>query len=477
MSKRFYICIKQYYILMKAVLYVSGKIGKDTTLVDVIRQYKSFEDVTEIEAVIHSEGGSVDEGDGIYNYLKGLGAEVPVTTITDKAYSIAAKIFTAGSTRIVEDVDNALMIHFAWAEVEGNAEKLELVAEALRGMENDFAGFYSEFLSVDESTVRNLLDNETFVSGEEAVELGFATEMKTAAKAVAEYNIQNSNNNKMSENKNVLKKLVEAMASFLGNEDVEINAELTLQDSNGADIVFPDLDEGANPGVGDKATIDGSAIPDGSYIMPSLEGATVVFEGGAIVEVKPVEETEEEPSVEVEASEKPEEETTEINAEEIQEISVWTVNVTNSSFAEGDVVEYSGMDGESYPVSSGEFQLKDGRRIVTDASGKIVSIKGEEEVVEEEEQAAPTEDGEETAAEIPAEVAPEASFDELLEKVTAKVKAEIQAELNTEIEAKDAEIVNLKKQIGSKEFKSEKREIEIENKGGNKKSLADIFRN
>lgn len=449
---------------MKAVLNISGKIGVDTTLVDVIRQYKSFEDVTEIEARVSSVGGSVEEGEAIYNYLKGLGAEIPVTTITDKAYSIAAKIFAAGSERIIEDVDKALMIHFPWANVKGDAERLELVAEALREMETEFASFYSAFLGVDESTVRNLLDNETFVSGEEAVELGFATGIKATAEAVAEYKIKNSKNSKMSEKKNLGKKLLDAMAAFINGESVEVNAELTLQDSNGTDIVFPDIDSGDAPKVGDKATLDGAAIPDGSYIMPSLDESTVVFESGAITEIIPKEE-EEEVVADPEA---------EINAEEIQEISVWTVNVTNSTFTEGDVVNYEGMDGVGYPVSAAEFELKDGRRIVTDASGKIVTIKGAEEVVEEE-TVAPTEEGEETAAEVPAEVAPEASFEDLLAEVTTKVKAEIQAELKVDLDAKDAEIVELKKQIGSKEFKAEKREVENENKGG-KKTLAEIMR-
>ena len=117
---------------MKATIYISGVIGKETTLTDVIRQYKSYEDPDEIQAVIHSEGGNVEDGNAIYNYLKTLDLEVPVTTVTDKAYSIASKIFAAGSTRIIEDVDEAIMIHFAWAnKVSGKAEKLELIAEPL----------------------------------------------------------------------------------------------------------------------------------------------------------------------------------------------------------------------------------------------------------------------------------------------------------------------------------------------------------
>jgi len=431
---------------MNATIYISGKIGKDTTLVDVIRQFKSFDSPSSVEAVIHSEGGNVEEGEAIYNYLKTLDVDIPVTTITDKAYSIAAKIFAAGRERIVEDVDKALMIHFAWARVEGNADKFEAIAEALRELENEFAGFYSGFLAVDESTVRSLLDSETFISGEEAVDLGFATKTKVTAEAVAEYNIEISKSNKMIEKekkeKSKGRKLLEAMAEFVGVDlkEIEVKAELTLQDSTGTEIVFPDVDTGNMPVVGDAATIDGMPIPDGSYIMPGMENSTIVCVDGKVSEIQPKEEEEV-------VAEKKEE----IKAEEIQEVSVWSVKVTNTSFEMGETVYYD-YDGEQYPVSAGEFQLADGRRIITDASGVIVNVKGVDEVTTKitQTETAPTE--------------AEASFEELKEKMSLKLKAEIEASLKADYEKKlsdkEAEIVALKKNQGSKEFNVEQEEIE-----------------
>ena len=291
---------------MNAIIYISGKIGQDTTLVDVIRQYKSFESPEAIQVNIHSEGGSVEEGDNIYNYLNSLKNEVTVNTYTDKAYSIAAKVFSVGQERIIENLDKALMIHFAWADVQGNADKLEVVAIALRELENTFAFFYSEFLDVDEKTIRKLLDNETFISGSDAVELGFATEIKVTAEAVAEYNIEKSKNQKMTKDKKekgFFKKLVSEIQAYLNEEEsVEVNAELTLQDSNGSEVVFPDIESGEAPKVGDAATMDGAAIADGSYIMPSLEDATVVFVDGKISEIIPKEEeTAEEKEIDVDA--------------------------------------------------------------------------------------------------------------------------------------------------------------------------------
>lgn len=452
---------------MKATIYISGKIGKETTLVDVIRQYKSFEEPSEVCAIIDSIGGSVEEGEAIYDYLKNLKSEHPVNTYAKKAYSQAAKIFAVGDEREVDDVEKSLMIHFAWGKAEGRAEDFEAVAEYLRGLENEFAEFYAEFLDIDEETISTLLNNETFISGQDALRFGFATKIKVAAEAVAEYSVKNSNVNKMTDKKKEKSKgqaLLEAMAAFVGidyktGQPVEVNAEMTLQDSTGTEIVFPDLESGDTPKVGDKATIDGSPVPDGEYIMPSLEDATVVFADGAISEIKPKEEgtteTETEASQEGKGKKKPE-----INAEtEALEISTWSMRLVNDTFAVGDVVKYYGWEDEESIVSAAEIKIPDGRTIVTDAGGVIVSIK---------------------EANSPEQVTDvEASFEDMLEKVTAKVagkiKADVSAEFQTKLTEKDNEIKDLKKKIGSKEFNAQEKDNDGKEKAQPGKSQASVL--
>lgn len=455
---------------MKATIYISGKIGKETTLVDVIRQYKSFEEPTEVYAIIDSIGGSVEEGEAIYDYLNNLKAEHPVNTYAKKAYSQAAKIFAVGDEREVDDVEKSLMIHFAWGKAEGRAEDFEAVAEYLRGLETEFAEFYAEFLNIDEETISTLLNNETFISGQDALKFGFATKVKVAAEAVAEYSVQNSNTNKMTDKKKEKSKgqaLLEAMAAFVGidyktGQPVEVNAEMTLQDSSGTEIVFPDLESGDTPKVGDKATIDGSPVPDGDYIMPSLEDSTVVFVDGAISEIKPKEDEGGEGDEGAQASEKGKgkKKPVEANAEEVQQISVWTMEVLNTTFAVGDVVKYMDWDDNEQTVGSGEFQLSDGRRVVTDATGVIVTIK-------------------EAATQKEVEVDTEASFKELLEKVTekvaVKVKADVTAEFQTKLTEKENEIKDLKKKVGSKEFNAQEKDNDGKENKQSGKSQASVL--
>ena len=457
---------KNQFNFMKAVIYISGVIGEETNLTDVIRQFKSYDEPTEVEVVIDSIGGNVEEGESIYNYLKSL--DVPVTTIAKKAYSISAQIFAAGETRIIEDIDDAFMIHFAWAKVEGKAEDLENMAEVLRDKEDEFASFYSELIDIDEDTVKDLLDNDTMLSGSEAVDMGFATELKSASlKAVAIYKRkEDSKTNKSKKMKNgkfkEFKKAMESAFNALFDGEVEKEKEvnaLVLQDSDGTEIDFADLDSGDTPKVGDKGTIDGSPVSDGSYIIPSMDEATVVFVDGAISEVIPKEDEEEakeekkeETKEEVKAEKKEE-----INAEEVQQISVWTMEVINTSFAEGDVVKYMDWDDNEQTIGSGEFQLSDGRRVVTDATGVIVKIK---------------------EAEAEKEIEVDAETEAKLEKEEEK-EAEVNAKLKDENKKLKIELKAKNKLIGSKEFKAEEQTPKTNLRKtvkGESNSLANIVR-
>lgn len=448
---------------MKAIIYISGLIGKETTLVDVIRQYKGYEDPTEVELKIHSEGGDVEEGDKIYNYFDNLKKTIPVNTEATKAYSISAKIFSVGTERVVEDGDKRIMIHFAWGSAKGKAETFEKVAKVLRGLEDEFATYYSEFLSVDEDTVRGLLDTNTFLSAEEAVELGFATEIKEAVKAVAVYNpnIKEEKMTKMSK-KTKFQTFVSAAADMFNiTEDVQVNA-LELQDSSGTTIDFPDVEDGENPVVGSVGNIDGSPVEDGEYIMPSLENKILVFVDGKVSEIKEAV-VEEETEVEIQAR-LLREEKIRIAAEEVQQISVWTQEATNTSFEVGDQMTYE-FDGETFPYSAGEYFVPSlDKNVVTDASGVIVAHKDKVVVSTVDEVVETTE-------------AAQASFDAEMTGLQDKIEASISAKYEKKFTTQAAEMEVLKRAIGSKEINAV---LETEETGIKKEkgvnSLATAFR-
>lgn len=287
---------------MIAKIYIDGEIGTDVDLLGVMTQYKNFSNPEKLEVHINSNGGSVKVGNDIYNFLKNL--QIPVTTIATKAYSIAASIFMAGDERVVERGKDAIMIHFPFVMgFTGRADDMEKMGRKLKDLEDEMIEFYSNHLpSIDKTTISNLLGNETFLSGDEAYSLGFATALEVPLAAVAYFEDKPkiSINNKSS----IMTKfdeLIEAIKGFKisgssessNNEATEPKA-LVLQDANGTEINFPDVAEDAMPEVGDDATVDG-APAEGEFI--ATDGSKWIFTAGKLSEIIPAE---------VEESENPE---------------------------------------------------------------------------------------------------------------------------------------------------------------------------
>lgn len=299
--------------MSKAVIHINGVVGEEATLLGVIRQFKSFKKPSEVEVMIDSPGGSVDEGMSIFNYLRGL--NLPITTKANRAYSIAASIFMAGDIRLLENGPNRFMIHMPWAQVSGGSKQLEEVGAQLKDIENDFAAFYSKYTSIDEASVKRLLENETFMSAEEAKEIGIATGTYSTLKAVAFYNNESQ---KVDKTMTKAEKLVKALASFLNGSDETVETPevvaLVLQDSNGEDVEFPELDENGTPEAGNQVMKAGEPVVDGEILMP--DGSKIKCVNGVIEEIIPA--PEEEPAQE-EPEASVEDEQPEASAEEVEE--------------------------------------------------------------------------------------------------------------------------------------------------------------
>lgn len=269
---------------MSGTIYITGEIGLDTTLYDVIQQVKTQSSATEYIVKIDSIGGYVDSGREIYNYLKNLGK--PVTTFTTKAYSIASMIFMAGSQRIIpEGSENAIMIHLPWMEVQGNHQVISDYLKDLKAVEDELVDFYAKVTEIDEETVHSLLKNETYLNATQALAMGFATQVQPAQVAVARLN----NNEIIDESlMKEIKQTLKEVKDILFGATTAIKAELVLQDATSVSITFPELAESDTPAVDDTATVDGSPA-EGEFTMP--DGTVFKFEKGVMTEVvAPIEE-------------------------------------------------------------------------------------------------------------------------------------------------------------------------------------------
>lgn len=175
MKKKFY---SLYSEGKEAELYIFGDITswpwdeKDRDAYGIVKELQEL-DVDSINVHINSYGGDVSEGLAIYNTLKN--SKSKVTTICDGfACSAASVIFMAGDERIVNEA-SLLMIHNPWTYACGNAEEFRKQAEDLDKIAQASINAYVSKVNITESEVKQLLSNETWLTAQECLEMGFAT--------------------------------------------------------------------------------------------------------------------------------------------------------------------------------------------------------------------------------------------------------------------------------------------------------------
>lgn len=126
---------------------------------------------------INSVGGDLYGGVSIYNRLKSLPANI--TTINDGlAASAASIIFQAGDTRKVNSGSN-LMVHQAMSFLFGyyNNNDLDGVSKQLEAANKTAINIYAEASKCDPKKIKQLVDDETWLTGQEAVDAGLADEV------------------------------------------------------------------------------------------------------------------------------------------------------------------------------------------------------------------------------------------------------------------------------------------------------------
>lgn len=157
-------------------------IESDVSAYSLSQQLSELNDVDRINVYINSYGGEVAEGLAIYNALKRHPAQI-VTYCDGMACSIASVIFMAGDERIMSN-PSFLMIHDAWTNVYGaNAAELRKQADDIEKITTASVKAYMERINIDEEKLRELMTAESWLTHEEALEMGFATSVEEAGES------------------------------------------------------------------------------------------------------------------------------------------------------------------------------------------------------------------------------------------------------------------------------------------------------
>lgn len=250
---------KTYYSLFQsedsAILNIFGDITSfpwsesDVSNMQLSKKLEEMKDVSVIDVYINSYGGEVAEGLAIYNALKRHKAKIR-THVDGFACSIASVIFMAGDERIMPST-SCLMIHNPWTFATGNASELRKQADDLDTIGECSINAYMECVNITEEELKNLLDQEKWLSPSEALEKGFATSLE-------------KEDDEEHANQNVKGKIISMLLEQ--NEDDENNSDLeddpekdddeTDEDTANTDTDTDEETDSSNDDIGEDDTDD-----------------------------------------------------------------------------------------------------------------------------------------------------------------------------------------------------------------------------
>lgn len=146
----------------------------------------------DVTVQINSPGGDFFEGLSIYNALRAHPHKVTVQVL-GLAASAASVIAMAGDEVQVARA-GFLMIHNAWAIALGNRHAMRATADVLEPFDKAMADVYAARTGMKESEIAKMMDNETWISGSDAVDQGFADSLLTADQEPKQTSADASNN-------------------------------------------------------------------------------------------------------------------------------------------------------------------------------------------------------------------------------------------------------------------------------------------
>ena len=168
---------------MEAHLYIDDYIGKSWdgsgfAASDLNVFLAANKDATSITVHINSGGGSVTEGFAIYDKLKTSGKKIK-TIVEGLCGSIATVIAQAGKDsggRYMHANSDFFVHNPYWmpqAPDPMEADQLEALAEEMRKAQNKLVGFYGNITGQSIEALQNIMDRQTTLSTEEAIQWGF----------------------------------------------------------------------------------------------------------------------------------------------------------------------------------------------------------------------------------------------------------------------------------------------------------------
>ena len=169
-------------------LYLNGVIAEESWFSDEVTPAAFKADLTSgsgpITVWINSVGGDCVAAAQIYNMLM----EYPhdVTVKIDGIAASAASVIAMAGTRVLMSPTSLLMLHNPFTVAMGDSEEMRKAIQLLDEVKESIINAYAIKTGLSRTKLSNLMDSETWMNANKALELGFCDEIMFQPDAHAE---------------------------------------------------------------------------------------------------------------------------------------------------------------------------------------------------------------------------------------------------------------------------------------------------
>ena len=294
---------------MEGHIYIEGLIGstkdqdgnvieRGVELQDVIAQAQALKGIPTIFCHINSEGGYVEVGKKIADYLASLPNVITIAETLCASIATEIHLSVPVERRKIAEGTKYLIHSPMFSMQRGvalNADQLSAMSDDIAITEKEMASMYAKATGLDKTALELLMKQETSLTPEQCKQFGFVSEILPAKayKAVALITPkQKTNTNDMSKFIDELKALSTLVKTALAGKEVKkialtckmIALDLTTIDGMAVIVTAPDGSTDISvPMEGDTVTTpEGDTVKDGTY---QFEQGQLVVVGGKVKEV------------------------------------------------------------------------------------------------------------------------------------------------------------------------------------------------
>ena len=246
----------------------------------------------EIDIRIHCRGGDCIEGWAIYDKLRRSKKTISCT-VEGECSSMATIILLAAPLERRFAYKNAhfcihnpalgcpevdYAVRLTADALDKNIDQLKIQAQALREEQQKILGLYVQRTNASRSELQALMDKDTYITSDRAMELGFISKTLSplTASKTRTFNISKTrimNKKQVTVEKSLLKRLL-AKAGVKRITDLSMRAQVVTA-ADGTELTIERED--GDPQVGDAAS------PDGNFVLE--DGTEIIVEDGVITSI------------------------------------------------------------------------------------------------------------------------------------------------------------------------------------------------